>query len=73
MFISKKKFADMQKELSRLKTSNESLQHDCVIMLETTREQREKIKDLENNIEILTHNSENEKIKELVADCESQN
>ena len=73
MFISKKKFADMQKELSRLKTSNEGLQYDCVIMLDTAKEQREKIKDLENNIEILVHNSENRKIKELVDDCESQN
>ena len=73
MFISKEKFIDMQKELKRLKTSNENLQHNCVIMLDTAKEQREKIKDLENNIELLVNNSTDEKIKELAIDGKSNN
>lgn len=73
MFISKKRFADMQKELERLRTNNDCLQHDCVVMLDTAKEQREKITDLENNIELLVNNSKSKKIKELVNDCESIN
>lgn len=73
MFISKKKFTNMQEELKRLKTNNDYLQHDCVIMLDTAKEQREKIKDLENNIELLVNSSKNKKIKELVIDGKSIN
>lgn len=73
MFISEKDYVKMKQELHRLKTSNDNLQHDCVIMLDTSREQREKIKDLENNIELLVNNSTDEKIKELVLDGQSNN
>lgn len=34
---------------------------------------KSRIKDLENNIEILVHNSKNRKIKELVIDGKSKN
>lgn len=34
---------------------------------------KSRIKDLENNIEILVHNSKNRKIKELVIDRKSKN
>ena len=73
MFISKKKFTNMQEEIKRLKTRKDYLEHDCVIMLDTAKEQREKIKDLENNIELLVNNSKNKKIKELVIDDQSNN
>jgi len=49
------------------------LQEENVILIENSAELREKIVDLENNIELLTNNSKNKKIKELISDSESQN
>jgi len=40
------------------------LQEENVILIENSAELREKIVDLENNIELLTNNSKNKKIKE---------
>ena len=64
MFIKRKKFNEMQSEIRRLKANNEYLQHDCLVMLENSEEQRRKITDLENNIEML-YNNLTEKNKKL--------
>lgn len=49
------------------------LQEENVILLDNSAELREKIVDLENNIELLIYNSKNKKIKELISDFDSQN
>ncbi len=49
------------------------LQEENVILLDNSAELRSKVTDLENNIELLSNNSKNNKIKELISDSESQN
>ena len=49
------------------------LQEENVILLNNSAELRSKVTDLENNIELLSNNSKNNKIKELISDSESQN
>lgn len=56
---------NLQKELRQQKQRNDSLQHDCMILLETNREQRHKMQDYENNIEFLVNNLSAKK-RELV-------
>ena len=48
-------------------------QEEHEILLNNVAELRAKIVDLENNIELLTNNSKNKKIKELISDYHSQN
>lgn len=57
---------NLEEDLDKKKQANQYLQHDCEILLNTNREQRTKIKDLENNIEFLTNNIGSRKLKELV-------
>lgn len=57
---------NLEEELDKKNLANQYLQHDCEILLNTSREQRNKIKDLENNIEFLTNNIGSRKLKELV-------
>lgn len=47
---------DLEEELKNEKTANEYLRRDCALLLETNKEQRARIKDLENNVEFLTNN-----------------
>ncbi|MCI8641520.1 MAG: hypothetical protein HFJ59_06625 [Clostridia bacterium] len=49
------------------------LQEENIILLDNSAELRSKVTDLENNIELLSNNSKNNKIKELISDSESQN
>lgn len=57
---------NLEEDLDKKQLANQYLQHDCEILLNTNREQRIKIKDLENNIEFLTNNIGSRKLKELV-------
>jgi hypothetical protein len=54
-----------KEELRKEKAKNEMYQKDLIIVLENSEEQRKKIKDLENNIEILTFNLSASKRKQL--------
>lgn len=48
-------------------------QEEHEILLKEISELKSKVTDLENNIELLTNNSEDEKIKELITDDQSNN
>lgn len=47
---------ELQEEKEQLINKNKDLERDCIILLETNREQRERIVDLENNVELLVFN-----------------
>lgn len=71
---------NLEKEISDLKLKVEQrdlmikdYQEEREILLNDSAELRAKIVDLENNIELLTNNSEDEKIKELITDDQSNN
>lgn len=64
--ISKRAIDNRDNEIKELKKDQE-------ILLQNAQEDREKIKDLENNIELLVNNSKSKKIKELVIDDKSNN
>ncbi|MCI8272872.1 MAG: hypothetical protein HFJ55_02175 [Clostridia bacterium] len=64
------------KDLTDSKEKDQTIknyQKDLEILLNNAEELRSKIVDLENNIELLVNNSENDKIKELVNDSQSNN
>lgn len=63
---------NLEQELKEEKTRNEIYQKDMVILLKNSEKQRKKIKDLENNIELLVNNL-SEKNKELISDDQSEN
>lgn len=47
---------ELQEEKEQLANKNKDLERDCIILLETNREQRKRIVDLENNVEFLVNN-----------------
>ena len=47
---------ELQEEKEQLINKNKDLERDCIILLETNREQRKRIVDLENNVELLVFN-----------------
>lgn len=61
----KKTINNLEEELELEKSSNRLFRNDCLILLETSINQRRKIKDLENNIEFLVNNLSAKK-RELV-------
>lgn len=76
----KKTINNLEEDLdnANLKVENKNnlikdLQEENVILLNNSAELRSKVTDLENNIELLSNNSKNNKIKELISDSESQN
>jgi len=64
---------NLQNELDEKKAVIKSYQEEHEILLNNSAEYRQKITDLENNIELLVNNSKSKKIKELVSDFDSQN
>ena len=46
----------LEDENKRLKTNNSALEHDCMLLLDTNRDLRNKVVVLENNLEIVTNN-----------------
>lgn len=63
---------NLEEDLKKEKDKNRIYQKDMIILLDTNAEQRNKIIDLENNIELLVNNL-SEQNKELISDYQSQN
>lgn len=68
----RQKILDILEDLKKEKDKNRIYQKDMIILLDTNAEQRNKIIDLENNIELLVNNL-SEQNKELISDYQSQN
>lgn len=49
----------LEEDLEKEKQRNNTLQHDLIILLDTNKELRDKMKDYENNIELLVADREN--------------
>lgn len=76
----KKTINNLEKDLNLINSKIENrdnlikdLQEENVILLYNSTELRSKVTDLKNNIELLTNNSKNKKIKELISNNESEN
>lgn len=76
----KKTINNLEKDLNLVNSKIENrdnlikdLQEENVILLYNSTELRSKVTDLKNNIELLTNNSKNKKIKELISNNESEN
>ena len=65
--------SNLERELDEKKSVIKTYQEEHEILLNNSAEYRQKIIDLENNIELLVNNSKNKKIKELVSDDQSLN
>ena len=63
---------NLEEDLKKEKARNEVYQKDMIILLNNSAEQRAKITDLENNIELLRNNL-SEQNKELISDHQSEN
>lgn len=56
---------ELEDELHSEKAKNHCLEKDVVLLLNNARKDREKIRDLENNIELLVNSSKCRKLKEI--------
>jgi len=70
--VLKKVINNLEEDLKKEKAKNEICQKDMIILLNNSQEQRAKITDLENNIELLRNNLSKQN-KELISDYQSQN
>ena len=64
---------DLKMKIEQRDLMLKDYQEEREILLNNSAEYRQKITDLENNIELLVNNSKSKKIKELVSDFDSQN
>lgn len=65
--VLKKVINNLEEDLKKEKAKNEICQKDMIILLNNSEEQRAKITDLENNIELLKNNLSKQN-KELISD-----
>ena len=61
----RKTINQLEEEKTQLEAKNKELEHDNILLLDTNRDQRAKINDLENNVEFLTNNLSAQKRKKL--------
>lgn len=55
----------LEKENLQLKEKNKMYEHDIIILLDSSKELREEIKKLENNLEFVTNNLSEQKKKRI--------
>ena len=64
-----KENSDLKQKLEQRDLIIKDYQEENIILLENSKELREKITDLENNVEFLVNNSRSKKIKKLLEYC----
>ena len=69
----KKSINNLEESLDLSNNLINDYQEENEILLNNSAELREKVLDLQNNVELLVNNSKSKKIKELISDYQSQN